>query len=97
MASKRDLIEYLLKEGHFQSLAEAERNVSVIFSSIKEMLLSDEHEEIGILGFGKFTKKISTRANPRNPKTGESIDSKEIKSVKYTISRQFKISLNDKG
>lgn len=77
--------------GDSTSRAEAERALTAVIDGITSALKNNE--DVQLVGFGTF--KISNRAARKgiNPKTGEKIDIKASKSVKFSPGKALKESL----
>ncbi len=91
--NKAELIDSVQQSlGADTSKADAERAVSAVLDAIKTGLKQSPHS-VQLIGFGTF--KISERAARTgiNPKTGESIQIKASKSVKFSPGKAFKDSL----
>ncbi len=91
--NKAELLENVQQSlGNEASKADAERALDAVLNAIKKGLTQSPHN-VQLIGFGTF--KISERAarSGINPKTGETIQIKASKSVKFSPGKAFKESL----
>ena len=90
--NKAQLVEVVQKElGRDISKAAAERALDAVLNSIKKGVQSVG--EVQLVGFGTF--RVSKRAARmgRNPKTGEQIQIKASKTVRFSAGQGLKQSL----
>ena len=89
--SKADFIKNVAKKGNI-SVAEAKRNVELIFDTIGAGLKSAKSNggayQIGTFGTFRISKR-GARVG-RNPKTGEAIKIKPSKSLRFKPAAQLK-------
>ena len=91
--NKNDLVDRIAEE-HELTKSFARELVDNVFGMITTAAQSGE--EVALVGFGKF--KVTERAarKGRNPRTGEAVKIAASKSLKFSPSRQLKVSLNAK-
>ena len=90
--NKAQLVEIVQKElGRDISKAAAERALDAVLASIKKGVQAGG--EVQLVGFGTF--RVSKRAARmgRNPKTGEQIQIKASKTVRFSAGQGLKQSL----
>lgn len=81
MASKKELVDELVKEEVFKTKAEAERGLSAVLNTIEKFLVRGE--EVSFIGWGKFAVEEKAERTGRNPRTGEEIKIPARKVVKF--------------
>ena len=92
--NKTELIESIqAKLGEDATKAQAEQALSAVTESIAAGIQQDDKKGVQILGFGTF--KVSHRAERmgRNPQTGEPMQIKASKSVRFVPAAALKGSL----
>lgn len=85
--TRKHLIAYLSAKNYFLSNYEIKRAVDIFFDTIKNSLAKGERVEIR--NFGIFDTKHVIGTTKRNPSTGESVQTKDHKAVKFKASRNM--------
>ncbi len=89
--TKKELIEVLCVE-HEMPSKKIESIVNDLFVLITKSL--ENGEEVKISQFGIFKPVLRKGRKGRNPKTGETIQIPDKKTVTFTLSKDFKRNLN---
>ncbi len=87
MANKMDLVEKVAATIG-STKADAERAVEAVIDMITSSLKSGQ--EVSIAGLGIFEAKIRAGRTGRNPRTGETIQIKEMRVPKFRASKTLK-------
>ena len=75
--------------------SELEKILNIIVNTIVDGVR--DHKSIELRNFGRFSqKKIGSRLNARNPRTGEQIQAPERRSISFKMSRVLKNKINIK-
>lgn len=90
MANKMDLVDKV-HEAIGITKADAERAVEAVISAITEHLKNGQ--EVSIAGLGIFEAKTRAGRMGRNPRTGATIEIKEMKVPKFRASKTLKDAL----
>lgn len=85
--NKQELVEYVAKDCEV-SKACAEKAVNAVLSGIKQGV--KKTKEVRLIGFGTFSVKSRKARKGRNPQTGEVINIKASKTIKFTVGQDFK-------
>ncbi len=88
--NKSDLINEVAKI--VKTKKEAQEAVESVFAAITQALKKDD--AVAIAGFGTF--KVGKRAarKGRNPQTGEEIDIKAVKVLRFVLGKALKTAVN---
>ncbi len=78
--NKKELIEAVAEKAGMPR-AQAARAVDAVLASVTEAL--EKGEKVQILGFGTFEQKIRPARQGRNPRTGETLEIAESRSVGF--------------
>ena len=85
---KKDIINALYEKEISESKIAAERTLNAIIDILKEGLSNEG--SVQIIGFGSFSIKERAARKGRNPKTGEEIDIKASKTIKFRPGKKLK-------
>lgn len=92
-----------MKKAEFVALvaeqsAQSKKDVEVVLNSVLDCLVESvaSGKKVSFIGFGSFERKTRVARAGRNPKTGESIQIPETKTVGFTASKNFKETINKK-
>jgi len=85
--NKQELIEYVVNECEV-SKACGERAVNAVLDGIKQGI--KKTKEVRLIGFGTFSVKNRKARKGRNPQTGEEINIKASKTIKFNAGQDFK-------
>jgi integration host factor subunit beta len=85
--NKSELIEKLAAKSAINNM-QAEEIVNLIYTKIRDTLVSDGRVEIR--GFGSFSVKSYKSYKGRNPKTGESISVPDKKMPVFKVGKELK-------
>ena len=78
--NKKELIEAVAEKAGMPR-AQANRAVDAALASVAEAL--SKGEKVQLLGFGTFEKKVRPARQGRNPRTGETLEIPESRSVGF--------------
>ncbi len=90
--SKNDFVKIVAEAGEFDTQKEAERAVNSFMKAIKAAMEKDE--KVSLIGFGNFEVSHRAARAGRNPKTGEAMQIKASKSVKFSPGKALKEAVN---
>lgn len=85
--TKSDLIEAVSRKTSLPK-KRAEDIVNAVFESMSSALLEDHRIEVR--GFGSFSIRTYDARTGRNPRTGESVDVDEKKSVHFKVGKELR-------
>ena len=91
--NKKDIVEYLAKEGLAESKAAGERMLSAVVEAFREGLRRDG--AVQVVGFGGFKVKDRAERRGRNPQTGEEITIPASKTVAFRPGKGLKTFVAD--
>ncbi|MBU6391311.1 MAG: HU family DNA-binding protein [Planctomycetota bacterium] len=89
--NKQELVEAVAKECEV-SKACGEKAVNAVLDGIKNGV--KKSKEVRLVGFGSFSVKARKARKGRNPQTGETINIKASKTVKFSAGQDFKNMVN---
>ncbi len=89
--NKQELVEVVAKECEV-SKACGEKAVNAVLDGIKNGV--KKSKEVRLVGFGSFSVKARKARKGRNPQTGETINIKASKTVKFSAGQDFKNMVN---
>ena len=89
--NKQELVEVVAKECEV-SKACGEKAVNAVLDGIKSGV--KKSKEVRLIGFGSFSVKARKARKGRNPQTGETINIKASKTVKFSAGQDFKNMVN---
>ena len=89
--NKQELVEIVAKECEV-SKACGEKAVNAVLNSIKSGV--KKNKEVRLIGFGTFSVRTRKARKGRNPQTGEVINIKASKTIKFTAGQDFKSTVN---
>ncbi len=89
--NKQDIIEEVAKKAGI-SKAAAGRAVETMTETIKKGL--KKNERVSLIGFGSFSVRKRNARKGRNPQTGEVIDIKARKVVRFSPGQPLKDAIN---
>ncbi len=88
---KQDLIRTVAEKAVL-SKVDTEAVIDALLETIKEAVLDNDSVNLG--GFGSFSPALRPARSVRNPRTGEAIELKETRVVKFKVSKTFKEQLS---
>jgi len=91
---KSELIKGLNEKFPNLKTLDIEKIIHIFFQKITKSL--SENKRIEIRGFGSFKIKLSKARRARNPKTGESINVSEKRSVHFKMGKILNNKINSK-
>jgi DNA-binding protein HU-beta len=94
MAGKADLVNGIVDRVEGISRRQAAEAFEAVFDSIVDALRSGEGAKVP--GFGSFSLSERAARKGRNPLTGESINIKASKSVRFKVGKELKEAVNKK-
>jgi DNA-binding protein HU-beta len=74
------------------SKAEGKKAADAVFAAIADA--AAKGDEVSVNGFGKFKVKASAAREGRNPSTGETIQIKASKKLRFGVAKAIKDRLN---
>ena len=89
--TKQQLAEEMAKDANI-SKAAALKAIDSMTTNIKKSLGKGDH--VSLIGFGRFSVKQRAARKGRNPQTGEELQIKARKVVKFSPGQPFKDALN---
>lgn len=89
--NKQDIIEEVAKKAGISKTA-AGRAVETMTGAIKKGL--KKNERVSLVGFGSFSVRKRNARKGRNPQTGEVIDIKARKVVRFSPGQPLKDAIN---
>ena len=90
--TKSELIKKLAAKHSNLTEQEIESLVSLILSEISNTLISGDRVELR--GFGAFSIRTREARKARNPRTGETVEVGERKSIYYRPGKELKEQIN---
>jgi DNA-binding protein HU-beta len=94
MAGKADLVNGIVDRVEGITRRQAAEAFEAVFDSIVAALRSGEGAKVP--GFGSFSLSERAARKGRNPATGESINIKASKTVRFKVGKELKESVNKK-
>ena len=94
MAGKADLVNGIVDRVEGISRRQAAEAFEAVFDSIVEALRAGESAKVP--GFGSFSMSERAARKGRNPATGESINIKASKTVRFKVGKELKEAVNKK-
>ena len=94
MAGKADLVNGIVDRVEGITRRQAGEAFEAVFDSIVEALRSGEGAKVP--GFGSFAMAERKARKGRNPATGESINIKASKTVRFKVGKELKEAVNKK-
>ncbi len=91
MASKAELVAHVANSVGIGK-AEAERAINAVFDCITTEVKADR--KVSIPSFGTFSRSERAARMGRNPRTGEALQIKASRSVKFSVSSNLKKDLS---
>ena len=89
--NKSELVEFVANNVELTK-ADAQRAVEAVFEGISSTLKGGE--DARFVGFGTFSISERAATTGRNPRTGEAIQIKASKNVKFKAGKELKESVN---
>ena len=89
--TKKELVEEVAKDAEI-SQAAAQRAIDSMTANIKKSLKKGDH--VSLVGFGRFSVKQRAARKGRNPQTGEELQIKARKVVKFNPGQPLKDAVN---
>jgi len=94
MAGKADLVNGIVDRVEGLTRRQAAEALEAVFDSIVDALKSGEGAKVP--GFGSFSMSERAARKGRNPATGESINIKASKTVRFKVGKELKEAVNKK-
>lgn len=94
MAGKADLVNGIVDRVEGITRRQAAEAFEAVFDSIVEALRAGESAKVP--GFGSFAMSERAARKGRNPATGESINIKASKTVRFKVGKELKEAVNKK-
>jgi DNA-binding protein HU-beta len=94
MAGKAELVNSIVESVQDLSRRQAAEAFEAVFSAITAALKAGESAKVP--GFGSFAVSERAARKGRNPATGESINIRASKSVRFKAGKELKESVNKK-
>ena len=94
MAGKADLVNGIVDRVEGITRRQAAEAFEAVFDSIVEALRAGESAKVP--GFGSFSLSERAARKGRNPATGESINIKASKTVRFKVGKELKEAVNKK-
>lgn len=94
MAGKSDLVNGIVDRVEGLTRRQATEAFEAVFDSIREALRTGEGAKVP--GFGSFGLSERAARKGRNPATGESINIKASKTVRFKVGKELKEAVNAK-
>jgi DNA-binding protein HU-beta len=94
MAGKADIVNGIVDRVEGLTRRQAAETLDAVFATIVEALRSGEGAKVP--GFGSFAISERAARKGRNPATGESINIKASKTVRFKVGKELKESVNKK-
>ncbi|MEV0438064.1 HU family DNA-binding protein [Streptomyces spectabilis] len=91
--NKQELIDAVSVETSMSKAAVGEV-LDAVLGTVKKSVAAGDI--IQLIGFGSFSPSVRAARSGRNPKTGEPIETPEVKTVKFMAGKEFKDALNAK-
>jgi len=89
--TKADLVD-VIADGADLSKTKAEEAINLLLEAIKTSVANGN--TVQIVGFGSFALGARAARMGRNPKTGEAIKIAASKTVKFSVGKTFKDTVN---
>jgi DNA-binding protein HU-beta len=89
--NKQELIELVANECDM-SKANGEKAVNAVLNGIKSGV--KKSKEVRLIGFGSFSVRTRKARKGRNPQTGDVINIKASKTIKFSPGQDFKTVVN---
>jgi DNA-binding protein HU-beta len=94
MAGKADLVNGIVDRVEGITRRQAAEAFEAVFDSIVTALRAGENAKVP--GFGSFSMSERAARKGRNPATGESINIKASKTVRFKVGKELKEAVNKK-
>ncbi|HEX3129278.1 MAG TPA: HU family DNA-binding protein [Thermoanaerobaculia bacterium] len=94
MAGKADLVNGIVDRVEGITRRQAAEAFEAVFDSIVDALRAGENAKVP--GFGSFSMSERAARKGRNPATGESINIKASKTVRFKVGKELKEAVNKK-
>jgi DNA-binding protein HU-beta len=94
MAGKADIVNSMADSVEGLTRRQAAEALDAVFNAIRDALRSGEGAKVP--GFGSFTVSERAARKGRNPATGESINIKASKTVRFKVGKELKEAVNKK-
>ena len=94
MAGKADIVNGIVDRVEGLTRRQAAEALDAVFTTIVDALRSGEGAKVP--GFGSFSISERAARKGRNPATGESINIKASKTVRFKVGKELKESVNKK-
>ncbi len=94
MAGKADLVNGIVDRVEGITRRQAAEAFEAVFDSIVQALRAGESAKVP--GFGSFSMSERAARKGRNPATGESINIKASKTVRFKVGKELKEAVNKK-
>ena len=94
MAGKADIVNGIVDRVEGLTRRQAAEALDAVFTTIVDALRSGEGAKVP--GFGSFAISERAARKGRNPATGESINIKASKTVRFKVGKELKESVNKK-
>jgi DNA-binding protein HU-beta len=95
MAGKSDLVNGIVDRVEGVTRRQAAEALDAVFETIVEAVRSGEGAKVP--GFGSFSLSERAARKGRNPATGESINIKASKTVRFKVGKELKEAVNKKS
>ncbi len=92
MAGKADLVNSIVDRVEGMTRRQAAEAFEAVFDAIVESLKAGEGAKVP--GFGSFSVSERAARKGRNPATGESINIKASKTVRFKVGKELKDAVN---
>ena len=89
--NKSELVDSIA-EGAGLSKADAERALNALIDAVQGAVANDD--KVTLPGFGSFSRSSRAARTGRNPRTGEPVQIKASKAVKFSVGADFKKKVN---
>lgn len=89
--NKAELTEAVAEQTSL-SKSDAGRAVDAVFSAVQSALINSE--SVSLIGFGTFSLSDRAARTGRNPRTGETIQIKASRAVKFKAGKALKDKVN---
>jgi DNA-binding protein HU-beta len=94
MAGKADIVNAVVDSVEGLTRRQAAEALEAVFAAIAEAVRSGEGAKVP--GFGSFSLSERAARKGRNPATGESINIKASKTVRFKVGKELKEAVNKK-
>jgi len=94
MAGKADIVDRIVDSVEGLTRRQADATLDAVFATIAEAVRTGEGAKVP--GFGSFALSERAARKGRNPATGESINIKASKTVRFKVGKELKEAVNKK-